>query len=335
MKIYVFGARGDAQEIMKDSLSEDELIFIEGKLEDHIDKCKDAEIISVFVGSEVTKEHIDSMPDLKLITTRSTGFDHIDVSYAKERGVVVTNVPAYGVKPVAEFTFALLLTLARKTYEAYDQVSEEGSFDQSKLEGFNLFGKTLGVVGTGQIGSRVIEIAKGFKMNVLAYDAYPNEDLAKSLYFKYVGLDELLAQSDIVTLHVPHNEHTHHLLNKDNLSKIKEGAYIINTSRGGVMDTEALVEGLNSKRIAGAALDVLEEEIELKEESEILEGEMTVEEMKTIILDHVLIDMPNVIVTPHIAFFSKEAHQEIIDTTVKNIKQFQAGDPINLVSNEK
>lgn len=335
MKICIFGARADAQEIMDKGLSEDELVFIEGKLEDHIDDCKDAEAVSVFVGSEVTKDHIDLMPKLKLITTRSTGFDHIDVSYAKEKSITVTNVPAYGTKPVAEFTFALLLTLSRKTYEAYDQVSEEGSFDQSTLEGFNLFGKTLGVVGTGQIGRSVIEIAKGFKMNVLANDAYPNEELSKSLGFEYVELDELLMRSDVVTLHVPHNKNTHHLLNKENLSKIKEGAYIINTARGGIMDTEALVEGLKSKRIAGAALDVLEEEIDLKEEADVLSGEFTTEEMRTIILDHILIDLPNVIVTPHIAFFTKEARKEIIETTIESIKSFKAGKPVNVVKNEK
>jgi len=161
----------------------------------------------------------------------------------------------------------LLLCLIRKVYNSYHRIRETGSFSLEGLRGEELFGKTIGMIGTGRIGTEVIKIAKGFSMNVIAYDKYPKEELAQELDFKYVSLEELLSQSDIITLHVPHNKETHHLLNKDNLSKTKKGVYIINTARGGIIETQALYRALKDGQVGGAALDVLEEELkEVKNE---------------------------------------------------------------------
>jgi len=159
---------------------------------------------------------------LKFIATRSTGFDHIDLNYCKENDILISSVPNYGDHTVAEYTFALLLCLIRKVYNAYHQVRETGSFSLEGLQGEELFNKTLGVIGTGKIGQEVIKIAKGFSMKVIAYDKYPQEELAQKLGFKYVNLEDLLAQSDVVSLHIPYTKETHHLINKDNILKLNQ-----------------------------------------------------------------------------------------------------------------
>lgn len=312
----------------------------------------DADSISVFVGSEVKKEQIDKLPNLKLITTRSTGFDHIDVAYAKTKNIAVCNVPAYGSRTVAEFAFALILSLSRKLFVAADQIKAGKGFDYQAFEGFNLQGKTLGIIGTGRIGLNVAQIAKGFEMNILGYEPQPKEEVAKQYGIQYVSLDELLANSDVVTIHVPYLPATHHLINKDNLKKIsarggslpagqagafggKKGPLLINTSRGEVVDTEALLIALKDGSLAGAGLDVLEGERQLKDETALLAHHdpthPSVEELKTLIEDHVLINLPNVIITPHIAFYTQEAKHEILKITVENITNFYSGKPNNIL----
>jgi D-lactate dehydrogenase len=295
-------------------------------------KAKEAEIISIFVNSEITKKIIKALPKLKLIATRSTGFDHIDIKYAKSKGIAIVNVPAYGSRTVAEFTFGLILNLSRKIFGAYHQLRETASFDISEFQGFDLQNKTLGVVGTGRIGKNVIKIARAFDMKVLAYDIYPDRAFAVELDFHYADLPEVLAQSDIVTLHVPYTKKTHHLINKNNIKLFKKGAYLINTARGEVLDTKALIYGLKEGYLAGAGLDVLEGERQLKEELELLtKTNQKSQDFKTLLSDHVLIDLPQVIVTPHIAFFTQEAVEEILKTTAQNIKAFISGAPQNLV----
>lgn len=286
----------------------------------------DAEVISVFVGSEVKKAQIDGIPRLKLITTRSTGFDHIDVNYAKEKNIAVCNVPAYGSRTVAEFTFALILSLSRKLFVAADQIKEGKGFDYQAFEGFNLQGKTIGIVGTGRIGLNVAQIAKGFDMNILGFDAFPNEQKAKEYGFKYASLDELLARSDVITLHVPYSKETHHLIDSGNIKKVKKGALLINTSRGEVVDTQSLLMALKEGTVGGAGLDVLEGERQLKDETALLAHydpkHPSLDELKILLEDHALINLPNVIITPHIAFYSQEAKHEILKTTVENIAGF-------------
>lgn len=167
-------------------------------------KFKNYEVISIFISSQLSAEALKQLENLKFITTRSTGFDHIDLDYCKKKEILVSNVPVYGSHTVAEYTFALLLCLIRKVYNSYQRIRESGSFALEGLRGEELFGKTLGVIGTGQIGTEVIKIAKGFSMNVIAYDKYPKEVLTGQLGFKYVSFEELLSQSDIITLHVPY-----------------------------------------------------------------------------------------------------------------------------------
>lgn len=295
----------------------------------------DAEAVSVFVGSEVKKEQIDAMPNLKLIAARSTGFDHVDTAYAKTKNIAVCNVPAYGSRTVAEFAFTLILSLSRKLFVAADQIKEGKGFDYQAFEGFNLQGKTIGIIGTGRIGLNVAQIAKGFDMQILGFDPHPSEEKAKEYGIKYVSLDQLLQGSDVVTIHVPYMKETHHLINSGNIKKIKKGALLINTARGEVVDTEALLLALKGGSVAGAGLDVLEGERMLKDEATLIAHSdpkhPSLGELKTLIENHTLINMPNVIITPHIAFYSKEAKHEILKTTAENILDFKKGQPKNQV----
>ena len=290
------------------------------------------EVVSVFVGDQMNKETIDSFPVLKLIATRSTGFDHIDVAHAKSKNIEVVSVPSYGEHTVAEFAFALLLAISRKIYESYDKVSVSNSFEQKNLRGFDLEGKTIGVIGTGKIGINSIRIAKGFNMNVIASDPYPKNEEAEKMGFKYVELDTLFAESDIITLHAPYMESTHHMINIETLPKLKKGVFIINTARGGLIETDALIEGVNKGIIAGAGLDVLEEEGAIKEEMELVSNEHpNPEVLKTVLQNHCLADHPRVIVTPHNAFNTDEALKRIVDTTIDNIISFGNGEIKNEV----
>lgn len=335
MRIGFFGMTGDEDpNFIKDNLPEHSVDFFDACLTDtFVPEKTDYEIISVFVNCEVTSKVIDSFPNLKLISTRSTGFDHIDVEYAKSRGIQVANVPAYGSNTVAEFTFGLILSLSRKIPEAVARLKTQGDFDYANLCGFDLFGKTLGVLGTGKIGKNVIKIAKGIGMNIVAFDAFPDETFAKEMNLKYFSLEEVLAKSDIVTLHAPYNKDTHHLINKNNISKIKKGAYIINTARGGLIETDALYEALKSGQLAGAALDVLEEEGMLKDEEELLiQNNLPVEKFRMALENKVLINLPQVIVTPHMAFYTHEAEHSILETTVKNIRSFINNKAENIVN---
>ncbi len=294
---------------------------------------KDYEIISTFIGSQISAEVLGQLENLKFIATRSTGFDHIDLDYCKKKEILISNVPAYGSHTVAEYTFALLLCLIRKVYNSYHRVRETGSFSLEGLRGEELFEKTIGIIGTGQIGTEVIKIAKGFSMEVIAYDKYPREELTEQLGFKYVSFEDLLSQSDIITLHVPYNKETHHLLNKENLSKTKKGVYIINTARGGVIETQALYQALKKGQIGGAALDVLEEEGDLIEEQRMLLEKENIppEKLKTLLANHIFIDLDNVIISPHNAFNTKEALQNIVITTMENIEGYLKGEARNLV----
>lgn len=295
-----------------------------------------ADVVSVFIHSQVNEQTLDAMGSVRLVTTRSTGFDHIHVPHAAQKNITVMNVPAYGSRTVAEFTFSLILGLSRKSFAAYRQVKDNRNFSIENFKGFNLEGKTLGVIGTGRIGQNVAKIAKGFDMNVIAFDSFPNIEQANHIGFTYTDLKTLLATSDIVTLHVPYNKETHHLLNKENMSSLKKGALLINTARGEVVETEAILEALESGTLAGAGLDVLEGEKELLEEHAFVAGghpgdEEHAAQLKLVLEDHMLIDLPQVAITPHIAFFTTEAKREIMQTTVANIMSFQEGKPQNVV----
>lgn len=300
--------------------------------EDTAAAAQDAEILSVFVRSRVTKTVLDEMPNLKMIAVRSTGFDHIDLAECERRGIVVANVPVYGDNTVAEHAFALILALSRKIFQSYER-TERMNFDRTGLQGFDLFGRTLGVVGTGNIGKHAIRIGRGFSMNVIAHDVKPDLQLAGELGFSYTAsLDELLGKSDVVTLHVPYNPATHHFINRENIQTMKRGAILVNTARGGLVDTAALLWALEEGILSGVGLDVLEEENDTYEEIELLSKEFPPnKDIATILRNHILVARDNVIITPHNAFNSVEAVQRIFDTTTGNIRSFLDGKPTNAV----
>jgi D-lactate dehydrogenase len=292
--------------------------------ESHLPEKRDYDAISVFVGSQVTPAVIDAFPDLKLITTRSTGYDHIDAAYAKTKGVAVGYVPNYGENTVAEFAVGLLLTVSRKLYMGIDRIKETAQFSYEGLEGFDLKGKTVGIIGTGRIGAHVMRMLKGFDVKIIAYDVFPRQELAAEIGFSYVSLDELLAAADIISLHCPFTPDTVHLLNADAFSKMKKGVVLINTARGALIDTAALVRALQDGTVAGAGLDVLEEEGIASDEMGYLMHNGDAEKAKTMLANHVLMDMPSVVITPHNAFNTKEAKTRILDADMENIALFFA-----------
>ncbi len=341
MKIAFFETPSEDKAVLVDLMGKampgSELIFSEEKLtEKNVAKAADAACISVFINSMVSKDIIDALPNLKLITTRSTGYDHIDAAYAATKGITVSSVPAYGSRTVAEFAFALILALSRKIFPAYHHLREEESFDLSNLMGFDLYGKTIGVIGTGKIGKNAIKIAKGFEMNVIAYDMFPDAAFAAQTGYTYVDLNTLLSKSDIITIHAPYTKETHHLINMQNMALVKKGALLINTARGEIVETEALVWALDEDILSGVGLDVLEGERFMKEEMSLLADDATgkikaKEDFKTILESNALIHDRRVIATPHMAFCSREAIGDILKTTTENIAGFASGSPTNVI----
>jgi D-lactate dehydrogenase len=331
MKVAFFEVDDREEKYLKNKLKGYFLKFSKEALNsENAQQIKDFDAVSVFVYSKVDEQTIQEIPGLKFIVTRSTGFDHIDIEACKERGVTVCNVPSYGENTVAEHTFALILCLSRNICKVCIRRFEH-DFSIEGLEGFDLKGKTIGVIGTGQIGLHVIRIAKGFGMNVVAYDVRQNKILSEVLGFEYVSLENLLARSDVITLHVPYIKATHHLMNKDTFKLVKKGAILINTARGGVVDTEALIEALDKKILSGAGLDVFEGEEVIKEEKQLLYDPKNLEVLTSLVKDHILLSKDNVVFTPHIAFYSKEAMERILETTVENVTAFASGNPQNVV----
>ena len=331
MKIAFFEVEDWEKEYLKTRLKKHNLVFFEDTLnKENIKLVKDFEVISVFIYSKIGKEILDRFNKLKAIVTRSTGFDHIDINECKKRKIYVLNVPYYGENTVAEHTFALILTLSRKIHKSYERTIR-GNFSLEGLRGFDLKGKTLGIIGLGHIGMHVARIARGFNMNVLAYDLKKDYKLAKKLRVKYASLNNLLKNSDIITLHCPYNKKTHHLINSKNIKIIKKGAYLINTARGGLVETNALVRALSKGELGGAALDVLEEESLIKEEAQLLSKNFNKENLQNLLENHLLLTFDNVIITPHNAFNSKEAIQRILDTSIKNILGVARNKYLNVV----
>lgn len=291
----------------------------------------DAEIVTTFVNSTLSAAVLSLLPGLKLIATRSTGYDHIDLDYCRRHGIAVSNVPDYGDTTVAEHAFALLLAVARNLVESVER-TRRGDFSQARLRGFELRGKTLGVIGTGRIGQRVIEIAKGFGMPVLAFDLHPDVDNARRRGFRYADLDVVLSTADVITLHVPASPQTIGLLSDRAFGLMRPGAVLINTARGNIVDVPALVRALADGRLRGAGLDVLPQEPLIREEAQIFRTASTEGyDLQALVANHVLLRFPNVIVTPHNAYNTDSAVQRIIDTTLDNIKAFAAGQPHHLV----
>lgn len=319
MKIAFFELKDqDKKEFYTKSLKDHKLYFSEQVLDQaNIPDTQDFEVISVFVKSKIDQKVIDSFPNLKMIAVRATGFNNVDCEYAKQKNIAVVNVPVYGSHTVAEFTFTLILSLTRKIKETLKK--EQTDFNYQGLKGDDLYQKTLGVIGTGKIGLNVIKIARAFEMKVLAFDVFRNQEAQKDLGFEYVELDQLLGNSDIITLHAPATPKTNHLINKDSIHKIKKGAILINTARGTLIETDALIEALQKGILKAAGLDVLEEENSLNESFQTYKN-------------HPLANMKNVIFTPHMAFYTKEAENNIQNTTLENILSLDSNEVKNKVN---
>lgn len=310
------------------------LRFISGELnKESLSKIKDTEALILFVNSRVDSTVLEALPKLKFVATKSTGFDHIDVKSCKERGIKVSNVPFYGENTVAEHAFGLILCLSQKLYEGIERTRKD-NFSLDGLEGFDLKDKTLGVIGAGHIGQHVIRMALGFQMKVIAYSPkkYQDSKIAKKIGFRYVSLDNLLENSDVITVHAPLTAETKHMINMKNIRKIKRGSYLVNTARGAIIDTQALKYALDRGILGGAALDVLEGEEDIREESELLKKDLEGDRLKDFLTNHLLLKKENVLVTPHSAFYSREAVNRIRDETVENIKAFLKGKVKNKVN---
>ena len=282
---------------------------------------QDTDVVCIFVNDTADAAVIDAMVDngVKLLALRCAGFNNVDLKAAKGK-LPVVRVPAYSPYAVAEYSLALMLSLNRKIHRAYWR-TRDGNFSLNGLMGFDMHGKTIGIIGTGKIAKILIRLLKGFGMRILAYDLYPDMKFAGEEGISYVSLDELYRESDIISLHCPLTDQTKYMIDKDSIDKMKEGVMIINTGRGQLINTNDLIEGLKEKKIAAAGLDVYEEE-----------GEYFYEDKSDKIIDDDvlarLLSFNNVIVTSHQAFFTKEALHNIAETTLQNIEDFRCHRPL-------
>jgi len=276
--------------------------------------------VCVFINDQLDKTtlRVLAAQGTKLIATRSAGFNHIDLNAAAEFGITVVRVPAYSPYAVAEHTVGLILTLNRKIHRAYNRV-REGNFSLDGFMGFDLHGRTVGIVGTGKIGFLVAQILHGFGCQLLAYDLYPNPD-CEALGVKYVDLQELFATSDIISLHCPLTPQTRHLINAQSLAQMKSGVMLINTSRGALIDTQAVIDALKSRTIGYLGLDVYEQE------SNLFFEDLSTEVIEDDVFQR-LLTFPNVLITGHQAFFTEDALQNIAQTTLSNISDVESGRP--------
>lgn len=329
MTVAFFEVQEWEKESLKNSFPQGQ--FTEGKLTDeNAQSFQDSEILSCFIYSELNRNVLSKFPKLKYISIRGTGFDNVDQNYCREKGIKISNVPEYGSRTVAEYTFALILNLTRKIYQSINQ-SKTLNFDHTFIRGVDLFGKKIGIIGLGRIGESVADIAKGFGMETYALSRNKNEELEKKYQIKFIEFEELISISDIITLHLPLNPETKHIINKENITKFKRGSYLINTARGGLIDTEALLLGLEQNILGGVALDVLEDEKEMQEEIEVLTSKFNEDtDYETLVLNHILLNHPKVLITPHNAFNSDEALARITTTTIQNIESFIKGEAVNL-----
>ena len=287
---------------------------------DTADLAKEAAGVCVFVNDDLSAAVIGRLAGygVRLIALRCAGFNNVDLDAAAEHNLTVVRVPAYSPQAIAEHALALILTLNRKTHKAYNRV-REGNFSLARLVGFNLHGKTVGVVGTGRIGRAFCSLLQGFGCTVLAYDKYPD---AEAVSAEYVTLDELYTRSDIISLHCPLNEETRHLIDDDALDKMRDGVMLINTSRGGLVDTRAAIRALKQRKLGYLGLDVYEQEEALffQDHSEVVLGDDQIAR---------LLSFPNVLITAHQGFFTREALTQIAETTITNISAFDTGEALD------
>ena len=342
MKVGFVSTEAQEQAFFKQRLQEHELEFA-----DLIEKVSaDTEILSVFIYDKIDRSFLDAHRAIRLICTRSTGFDHIDLDACAERGILVSNVPSYGENTVAEHTLTLTLMLSRRIRESI-LAGQDPKFSMKAIRGFDLRGKTLGVIGTNRIGLHVIRLACAFGMEVRAFDVAPQLYLGDLLGFRYTTLECLFEQCLILSLHCPLRAENYHLLNRDAFAKCRKGVIIINTAHGSLIDTDALLEALDAGVVAGAGLDVLEGEVaklgaapeELKKqinahqspEEDGLKEPQKIRELQALAKNKALIERANVIFTPHVAFNSVDSLHRVNVTTSMNIQTFVDGSPSNLI----
>lgn len=320
IKILVYDAKNYDKDSFNKNLTEYshiKLDYLEAELDLHTaDLAKGYNAICIFVNCLLNKEIIDKLLsyDVKLVLLRCAGFNNVDYEYANKKGMTLLRVPAYSPEAIAEHAMALALAVNRRIHKAYIKV-RENNFALSGLTGKNLFGKVAGIIGTGKIGACMCKICHGFGMKVIAYDLYPNKALD---FVEYVTLEELFKKSDLISLHCPSTLENYHLINKQSISKMKDGVILINTSRGLLVDTEELIQGIRNKKFFGVGLDVYEEE-----------GDNVFENREDDILEHSttsrLLSFPNVIITSHQAFLTEEALESIAKTTLENAASYFAG----------
>jgi D-lactate dehydrogenase len=346
--IYFIQTEPASEQRFRDALREHDLRFCETPAE--VDA--DAEILVVLFWSRIDAAFVAAHPRLRFIATRSSGYDHIDLTACHERGVIVSSVPSYGENSVAEHTFALILSLTRRLREVA-MAKRVGRFSFEEMRAFDLYGKTLGIIGAGRIGLHVARLARAFGMNVLAFDIQPSDVIASLLGFCYRPFEEVLRCSHVLSLHVPLTPATMHLLDREAFAKCREGVIVINTARGGVIDTVALLEALDSGRVGGAGLDVLEDERVFQQEAaHVIAGQIVdrlhaplgvaeerhqrdpgrLEEIRALGRNEALLARPDVVFTPHIAFNTIEAVERIDEVTTANIRAFLASAPTNTVA---
>lgn len=321
MKIAVFSTKSYDQEYLEsyNKAYNFKFSYFETSLNAHTARLAQGfDAVCVFVNDSVDEQTITILAEqgVGLIALRCAGFNNVNVDAAKKHNIKVVRVPAYSPEAVAEHAMALILTLNRKTHKSYNRV-REGNFSLKNLMGFTLKDKTIGIIGTGQIGETFCKLIKGFGSNIIAFDISENKTLV-DLGVKYVSLDELFEGSDIISLHCPLNQHTKHIINKDSIAKMKKGVMIINTSRGALIKTADVIEGLTERKIGYLGIDVYEQEenIFFEDLSEhIIEDDQIMR----------LMSFPNVLITSHQAFFTKEAIDEITTTTLENIKSYSEG----------
>ena len=344
MSIYFVDTEPSEQEFFERAFPDRDLAFA-GTLDEVGD---DAEVVSVFMTSKVDAAFVSAHPQMKLICTRSNSTDHLDLDALRERGVAVCNVGNYSETSVAEHTFALILALSRRLREVMAAAKSPTRFSYEDTRGFDLCGRTMGIIGMGHIGQRVAALARAFQMKVVAFDVETPEDVARTLQFDFVPIEELLARADVITLHATLSARTYHILNRDAFARCKPGAIVINTARGALIDTGALRDALDSGAIGGAGLDVLQDERVLRDtaahiitddiirhlRSDALASEAhdaeRVRELEELMLADAVLQRKNVVFTPHVAFNSVEAVARRNQCTVENVAAYLAGQAVNL-----
>lgn len=326
MRLALFGSRHydrDSFESVNLQFSH-EIVFLEPRLTAETARLASGfHAVCSFVNDRLDAAALQILKEcgVGIITLRCAGYNHVDLAAAKALGLPVVRVPAYSPHAVAEHAVALLLALNRHIHRSHARV-REGNFSLDGLVGFDLYGKTVAVFGTGAIGATAARVFRGFGCRVLAYDLFPNAELQRDGVVEYVSLDVALAQADVITLHLPLTEQTRHILNADAFAKVKPGVIVINTGRGALVDTRALVVALKGERVGGAGLDVYEEE----------EGLFFRDMSNQVIQDDILarlLTFPNVIITAHQAFLTREALHAIAETTLRSLDEFAAGRPLS------